>query len=126
MGRGGGVSAARLAGDEAAQNPNVVQRVQRVRQSFLMPINRSDATSVINDRSFTMQYAQVVAPPTHPHILDLRLDPADLRRLRQMLDQDEDNAARVLHVDRSRSDLWLVTVGCASARVRDLLDSAWG
>jgi len=69
---------------------------------------------------------QFAPPPTHPHLLAIHLDPVDVSRLRQMLDDDEDKAARVLHVDRSSADVWMVTVACASTAVRAALDSAWG
>lgn len=73
-----------------------------------------------------MNYAEIVAPATHPHLLRLHLDPADVARLRRMLDEDEDGAARIIHVDRSVADVWTVTVACASSEVANLLDSAWG
>ncbi len=73
-----------------------------------------------------MRFAEIAAPAARPHLVDLRLDPADVPELRRRLDDDEDGAARVLRVDRAGGDVWTVTVACASARVRDLLDSAWG
>lgn len=72
------------------------------------------------------QTGQPLAPATHPHLVDLHLDPVDVPRLRRMIDDDEDGAARVLRVDRSAPDVWIVTVACASTGVRNALDSAWG
>lgn len=73
-----------------------------------------------------MHSDEIAAPATHPYLLHLHLDPADVHELRRRLDDDEDSAARVLRVDRSNSDVWIVTVACASERVRGMLDSAWG
>jgi hypothetical protein len=70
--------------------------------------------------------AQIIPPDTHRHVLNLDLDPVDLHRLRHLLEDDPDDAARIIHVDRSEADTWRVVVACASARVRDALEDAWG
>jgi hypothetical protein len=89
-------------------------------------INQEDAIRVAKMKDLIMNFHEIVAPATHPYLLDLRLDPVDVHRLRRMLDEDRDDTARVVRVDRSKSDVWIVTLACASAQVRDLLDSAWG
>ena len=71
-----------------------------------------------------MRYDEINPPSTHPHLVTVRLDPADLSRLRRYADNGDD-IARVIHVDRSTADLWPVTVACASRAVRDMVEEVW-
>jgi hypothetical protein len=73
-----------------------------------------------------MRFTEITAPPTHPELVAIRLDPVDLHRLRRLLDDDVDDAARIVHVDRTTPGTWRVVLACASARVRDALEDAWG
>jgi hypothetical protein len=72
-----------------------------------------------------MRLAQITPPATHPHVLHIDLDPVDLHRLRSLLADDPDDAARVIQVNRSQPDRWRVSVACASRAVRDALDDGW-
>ena len=71
-----------------------------------------------------MRYDEINIPSTHPHLVTVRIDPAHLPRLRRYADNDDD-VARIIHVDRNTADLWPVTVACASRTVRDVVEEAW-
>ena len=71
-----------------------------------------------------MRYRPIAAPTTHPHIAEIGIDPADLRRLQRMAEDARE--VRILDVDDSAADRWTVRVACASERVRGLVEDAWG
>jgi hypothetical protein len=66
---------------------------------------------------------QIAGPGTHPHLATIELDPALHGRFRDLTDGRPEVV--ILFTDQSMADRWTVFVGCASAAVADLLESAW-
>ena len=70
-----------------------------------------------------MRMRQIIAPTSHPHVLELTIDPVDLRRIQHIV--DEDRALRLLDVADGEPDRWVVRLGCASKQVREQFLNRW-
>ncbi len=77
-----------------------------------------------------MKYIEVEAhgktfrlPTSHPHLLELRIDPVDWYRFSQL--SDDNPAVRILHHDDPDGGLMTIRVACASEAVVDRLAKAW-
>jgi hypothetical protein len=67
-----------------------------------------------------VRYHQV----THPYTATLTIDPVMLHRLRRLVDDDNGEVV-VGEVDRSKPDIWHVTLHCASQAVADRMEDGW-
>ncbi len=56
-------------------------------------------------------------PDTHPYVAELRIDPADHRRITRIIDERPE--LRLLGTLDQQPDEWIMLVGCASRRVRE-------
>jgi hypothetical protein len=70
-----------------------------------------------------MRLREITPPSSHPHVAEIRIDPADLHRLERLV--EEDRTLRLLNVDDSEPDQWTVRIGCASVRVRERFEDGW-
>ena len=66
---------------------------------------------------------EITAPASHPHVLEVLIDPVDLRRIQHIV--DEDRTLRLLDVADAEPDQWVVRLGCASKQVRQRFLSRW-
>lgn len=71
-----------------------------------------------------MRLAEISPPTTHPHLAEITIDPADWHRLRSMIDDARE--LRLIRLADDQPDRWLVVLGCASERVREMMVDAWG
>lgn len=62
-------------------------------------------------------------PTTHPHVIEIELDPADYGRICRLTDEAPE--VRVLDVDQSHPNVWTMYVACASAETASRLQAAW-
>jgi hypothetical protein len=70
-----------------------------------------------------MKYKEIVAPPSHPYVVALAIDPIDLQRLQRMADNRPE--LQFLDYDSSLPDNWAVRIGCASRAVASGLEENW-
>jgi hypothetical protein len=61
--------------------------------------------------------------PTHPHIASIAIEPAVWANFHCTFEDQPE--VKLLSVDRSKPDVWMVKVACASRCVQDLLESNW-
>lgn len=62
-------------------------------------------------------------PASHPHLLELQIDPADWHRFNQFA--DDDPTYRIIGHDDPEDGLMTVRIACASERVVEQLENAW-
>lgn len=74
-------------------------------------------------RSPPMRQIEITAPSTHPHVVELRLDPVMFDQLRRF-ERDTD-AFRILSHNRGRPNTWSVWIGCASEAVAERMEDGW-
>jgi hypothetical protein len=67
-----------------------------------------------------MKYKEIVDPLTHPHVVVLAIDPIDLQRLQQMVDDRPELC--LLNYDDTTPDSWSVRIGCTSRAVAFALE----
>lgn len=71
-----------------------------------------------------MRLAEIAPPASHPHVTQIEIDPADWHRLRSLIEDARE--LRLVRVDDDQPDRWTVVIGCASERVRDMIEHGWG
>ena len=71
-----------------------------------------------------MRRRKITPPTTHPHVVELNIDPVDFHRLENFA--EDGHEFRILHCDHSQPDVWTVHIGCASRAVADGLEEGWG
>ena len=71
-----------------------------------------------------MRLAEITPPKTHPHLIEITIDPADWHRLENLI--DEARELRLLNLDDGKPDRWIVQIGCASEQVSRMVDDGWG
>lgn len=71
-----------------------------------------------------MQARKITAPTSHPHIVNIAIDPADRLRIERMIENSPE--LRLVDLDDRRADEWTISIGCASERVRDAVEDGWG
>ena len=71
-----------------------------------------------------MRYSEIVAPSTHPYVVVITIDPADLQSVERLTESRPE--LRLLGYDDSKPDHWAVRIGCASRQVANHLEEKWG
>lgn len=71
-----------------------------------------------------MALRKITPPRTHPHVARITVDPADVHRLEQRIENSRE--LRLLDVDDDEPDQWTLSIGCASERVREAVEDGWG
>lgn len=71
-----------------------------------------------------MRLAEIAPPASHPHIATITIDPADWHRLERMIEDARE--LRLVRLDDDQPDRWVVVIGCASERVREMIQDGWG
>ncbi len=74
-----------------------------------------------------MRYHEIhrrpAAPDSHPFTADITIDPTELSTFERLM-QDRPEVRLLARIDRPNA--WVVHVACASERVRERLQDAWG
>jgi hypothetical protein len=70
-----------------------------------------------------MRLYEISPPKTHPYIASVNIDPLDFQRLQRMAENEP--KLRYLDCDDSKTENWLVRIGCASRAVAAGLKDLW-
>lgn len=71
-----------------------------------------------------MRLIDITPPPSHPHIAEIVIDPADWQKIERLI--AEARELRLIALDDEQPDQWTVRIGCASQRVLAAVEDGWG